>query len=334
VSPHRLVRSAALLAVGSLPIALFATTAAAFDGPTIEARGGLGLGAMLSDAQREQGFKGGMVPSLYPALRVSEMVAAELALSSWFFPRDGGAGRASLFGGGVRVDPRLTDWLSFFVDGHAGVALTGPANRFMADMGTGFEVWLRHNLAVGPFVRYGQVVDDGPDPRFWAAGLFATMTLASAADEPPSLGPSDSDREQRQREWERTRNQSPRLRDRDRDGVVDERDICPDEPQGRNGDPNMLGCPRPQPSSTRPTPSILAAPEPDMDGDGVPDADDKCPRRAFGPNPDPLELGCPLSDRDQDGVPDLYDACPNKAGAADSRPKMNGCPTGRERRRR
>lgn len=299
----------------------------AIDELTLEARGGVGMSGMITAAQREQGFRSGFVPDLRPALRVADAFAVELAVSSWFFPRDQGTGRATMFGGGLRYDPRLTSWLSWFADGHGGVALTGPANRFMADAGTGFEIWISRGLAVGPYVRYGHVVDAGPDPRFWAAGLCATMTWSSGSDEPPSLGPSDPDRDERQREWQRSRQrelQSPRYRDRDRDGVVDERDICPDERQGRNPDPNMLGCPRT--GGIAPA-SISSAPaDRDRDGDGVPDRDDKCPDRSFGQNPDPLAMGCPLADRDRDGIPDLNDACPTRAGVADTREKANGCP--------
>src|SRR6185436_7535330 len=130
-------------------------------------------------AQRDAGYKTGFVPDLRPALRVSDWVAVELALASWFFPRDaGGTGRATQLGAGLRFDPRLTHWMSWFLDGHGGLALTGPANRLMVDAGTGVELWFQSNMAVGPFVRYGQVVDTtGPDPRFWAAGVFATMSF-------------------------------------------------------------------------------------------------------------------------------------------------------------
>jgi len=297
------------------------TPAAAFDGPSLEARGALGVGSMLSSPQREQGFRTGYVPDLHPGLRVSDTFVAELAAASWFFPRDSGTGRATMFGAGLRFDPRLTSWLTWFLDGHGGLALTGGANRFMVDAGTGLDVWIMRNLALGPFVRYGQVMDGGPDPRFWAAGLGATMTWAAGTDEPPSLGERDPDREARQREWERDRRDGTLRsthKDRDGDGVVDDRDICPDEPPGSNPDPNMAGCPR-QVSNRSASSS-----EPDRDGDGVPDKDDKCPRTPFGNTPDPLAFGCPLADKDRDGVPDLTDACPNQAGSTNAK----GCPAG------
>ncbi|HXU82997.1 MAG TPA: OmpA family protein [Polyangia bacterium] len=299
--------------------------ALAFDGPAIEARGALGVSNMLSSAQRDRGYKTGFVPDLRPALRLGDTVAAELVLASWFFPNNnGGSGRATLLGAGARFDPRVTSWLTWFVDAHGGLAMTGANNRFMLDGGTGVDVWLMRNVAVGPFVRYGQVLDSGPDPRFWAIGVGATMTLESGRDEPPALGGNDPERDERQREWERNRQrqrQSPRERDRDGDGIVDAQDICPDEKPGPRPDPNMQGCPLPVNKQADAAPAAG-----DRDGDGVPDRDDKCPGTPFGANPDPMAMGCPLADRDHDGVPDLYDACPNKAGSPDSNSKKNGCP--------
>jgi outer membrane protein OmpA-like peptidoglycan-associated protein len=326
----RLARS---LNIVFIAVAGLAPPAAAFDGPAIEARAGAGVSGMLTSAQRDQGFRTGFVPGLRPALRVDEAFAAEMELASWFFPRDAGTGRATLFGAGLRWDPSVTSWLSWFLDGHGGLALTGQNNRLMVDAGTGVEIWLTRTLAVGPFLRYGQIVDGGgPDPRFWTVGLGATVTWSgSSSDEPPSLGggPHDHQRDERQKEWERTRQadrQSPAQRDRDGDGIVDERDICPDERPGPNPDPTMPGCPRQEPKRAEVRPPESARPaDGDRDGDGVPDSEDKCPERGFGQYPDPLSLGCPLADRDQDGVPDVYDACPGQPGIPDSRAKSNGC---------
>jgi hypothetical protein len=286
----------------------------------VEARGGFGFGSMLSQWQRDQGYQSGFVPDLRPGLRLDSSIAAELAFQSWFFPRsNGGTGRATLFGAGGRWDPRLRSWLTWFLDGHAGIALTGPVNRFMFDVGTGFDIWIARHLAVGPFLRYAQVVGKGVDPQFWAGGIGVTMTWASS-DELSAM-----DRAERQRTWERER-QSPARRDRDHDGVADEADICPDEPVGSRPDPNMLGCPR---QEQRPAKRLAARAIPaDVDADGVPDREDQCPDRPFGKYPDPLSLGCPLPDRDHDGVPDALDACPNKRGQPSPKERRNGCASG------
>jgi outer membrane protein OmpA-like peptidoglycan-associated protein len=89
--------------------------------------------------------------------------------------------------------------------------------------------------------------------------------------------------------------------DTDGDGIPDDIDRCPLDPEDKDGFQDEDGCP-----------------DPDNDGDGIVDAMDACPN-----NPGPLEnRGCPILDRDGDGVPDWEDKCPDVAG-----PKENGgCP--------
>jgi OmpA-OmpF porin, OOP family len=134
--------------------------------------------------------------------------------------------------------------------------------------------------------------------------------------------------------------------DRDGDGIPDNVDKCPDEPENYNGYQDADGCPD----------------DPDTDGDGIPDSKDQCvliPEDKDGyqdsdgcPDPDndldtvPDEKdkdpitgkscandpedpdgfedvdGCPDLDNDKDGVPDLEDQCPNEPGPADN----HGCP--------
>ncbi len=90
-------------------------------------------------------------------------------------------------------------------------------------------------------------------------------------------------------------------RDTDGDGIPDDIDRCPLEPEDKDGFQDEDGCP-----------------DPDNDNDGIVDAMDACPN-----NPGPLENhGCPILDRDGDGVPDSEDRCPDVPG-----PKENqGCP--------
>jgi len=83
--------------------------------------------------------------------------------------------------------------------------------------------------------------------------------------------------------------------DKDNDGVVDEKDECPDVP----GEVALAGCP-------------------DKDKDGIADKNDKCPDV-----PGTAKYnGCPIPDTDGDGINDDEDRCPQMAGVA----KYNGCP--------
>jgi len=92
-----------------------------------------------------------------------------------------------------------------------------------------------------------------------------------------------------------------KVQDTDGDGIPDDIDRCPLDPEDKDGFQDEDGCP-----------------DPDNDGDGIVDAMDACPNNAG-----PLEnRGCPVLDRDGDGVPDDRDRCPEQAGRAE----LQGCP--------
>ena len=80
----------------------------------------------------------------------------------------------------------------------------------------------------------------------------------------------------------------PTALDTDNDGVIDEKDKCPNTPKGVAVDSS--GCPL------------------DSDNDGVPDYKDKCPDTPSGVSVN--NSGCPL-DTDKDGVFDYKDRCPD-----------------------
>jgi len=89
--------------------------------------------------------------------------------------------------------------------------------------------------------------------------------------------------------------------DRDHDGIVDKSDLCPAEPEDRDGFMDTDGCP-----------------DFDNDNDSVADTLDKCPNTA-GPV---ANGGCPIEDRDGDKIKDVDDLCPDVPGL----PEFFGCP--------
>ncbi|WP_204355041.1 OmpA family protein [Bradymonas sediminis] len=93
--------------------------------------------------------------------------------------------------------------------------------------------------------------------------------------------------------------------DRDGDGIADDVDQCPDEPEDFDGFEDEDGCP-----------------DPDNDGDGIPDVDDACPNVA-GNKPGE---GCPHFDTDFDGIADINDQCPNEPEDFDGFEDEDGCP--------
>jgi outer membrane protein OmpA-like peptidoglycan-associated protein len=93
--------------------------------------------------------------------------------------------------------------------------------------------------------------------------------------------------------------------DKDGDGILDDVDQCPEQPEDLDGFEDEDGCP-----------------DPDNDQDGVFDTEDLCPN-----TPGPVEnQGCPVEDRDGDGIPDSADACPDEPEDKDGDRDTDGCP--------
>jgi len=98
--------------------------------------------------------------------------------------------------------------------------------------------------------------------------------------------------------------------DSDHDGIPDDQDACPNDPEDHKGNDPNDGCPEPA----------------DRDGDGIPDQYDKCPDVPEDKDGIDDQDGCPEDDADQDGIPDTSDACPREPGQPSPDPKKNGCP--------
>ncbi len=130
----------------------------------------------------------------------------------------------------------------------------------------------------------------------------------------------------------------PSIGDRDGDGIKDDVDKCPDEPEDFDDFEDEDGCPDPDndkdgildkddqcpnepgPIENHGCPVKVKPPEPepDRDHDGIPDKDDECPEI-----PGPKENGgCPYLDSDGDGILDKDDQCPHEWGPKEN----NGCP--------
>ncbi len=100
----------------------------------------------------------------------------------------------------------------------------------------------------------------------------------------------------------------PLIGDRDGDGIKDDVDQCPDNPEDFDDFEDRDGCP-----------------EPDNDHDGFLDPDDRCPNE---PGPGTKD-GCPVRkalDRDGDGINDDKDQCPDNPEDADGFADKDGCP--------
>ncbi|HEX7700757.1 MAG TPA: OmpA family protein [Kofleriaceae bacterium] len=97
--------------------------------------------------------------------------------------------------------------------------------------------------------------------------------------------------------------------DRDGDGIKDNVDKCPDDPEDKDGFEDEDGCP-----------------DLDNDKDGIPDKTDKCPNEPEDKDGFQDEDGCPDPDNDGDGLFDKVDQCPNDAEDKDGFQDDDGCP--------
>jgi OOP family OmpA-OmpF porin len=104
----------------------------------------------------------------------------------------------------------------------------------------------------------------------------------------------------------------PSIGDRDGDGIKDDVDKCPDDPEDRDGFQDEDGCP-----------------DPDNDQDGIKDKFDACPNDPETKNGIADDDGCPDGidgDRDHDGIPDSKDKCPDDPEDKDGFEDTDGCP--------
>ena len=101
----------------------------------------------------------------------------------------------------------------------------------------------------------------------------------------------------------------PTSNDRDGDGIPDDLDKCPNEPEDKDGFQDDDGCP-----------------DLDNDGDGIPDKLDKCPNEPEDKDGFQDEDGCPDPDNDGDGIPDIIDKCPNEPETFNNYQDADGCP--------
>jgi OOP family OmpA-OmpF porin len=104
----------------------------------------------------------------------------------------------------------------------------------------------------------------------------------------------------------------PSIGDRDRDGIKDDVDQCPDDPEDMDDYEDEDGCP-----------------DPDNDRDGIPDVVDECPLIPEDRDGDEDEDGCPegeAGDRDGDTILDANDQCPDDPEDRDGFQDTDGCP--------
>jgi outer membrane protein OmpA-like peptidoglycan-associated protein len=97
--------------------------------------------------------------------------------------------------------------------------------------------------------------------------------------------------------------------DADKDGIPDDADKCPNDPEDKDGFEDTDGCP-----------------DPDNDKDGIPDVKDRCPNDPEDKDGFQDSDGCPDPDNDKDKIPDVKDKCPDKPETYNGYQDDDGCP--------
>jgi outer membrane protein OmpA-like peptidoglycan-associated protein len=202
--------------------------------------------------------------------RAIQDLAVGAGLRLRLFPGTGGPVNAP--GGTIAGD--------LFLDAHFAYHNYRHEDHGGYNIGLGYELALAKRFNLGPYARFhhvflGEDTRDNPNYMMFAVGLQISVGAQMEPD------------------------------DADKDGIPDDQDKCPNEPEDKDGFEDEDGCP-----------------DADNDGDGVPDAEDKCPNESG----DPANQGCPTKDRDGDGIPDEFDQCPDEAEDKDGFEDEDGCP--------
>ena len=134
----------------------------------------------------------------------------------------------------------------------------------------------------------------------------------------------------------------PKPADSDGDGLPDDIDRCPQNPEDADGFEDNDGCPDPdndtdgipakddacidKPETVNDFQDDDGCPEADSDGDKIFDELDQCPAKAEDADGFEDSDGCPDPDNDKDGIPDKDDACPMKPETVNKHEDDDGCP--------
>jgi outer membrane protein OmpA-like peptidoglycan-associated protein len=180
-----------------------------------------------------------------------------------------------------------------WVDGVIGGGLTGSSLRPMFEGGVGYGFYLSERTAIGPVLRYLQVLQSDAElaPSDARIGLVGVrLSFNDAPEIPPEKRP-------------------PPPPDRDGDGIADAADACIDLAEDFDDFRDDDGCP-----------------EPDNDQDGVPDAADGCPNISEDFDGFRDDDGCLDDDNDDDGIADELDKCPLEPETLNGVDDEDGCP--------
>jgi outer membrane protein OmpA-like peptidoglycan-associated protein len=213
---------------------------------------------------------------------------------------------------------RVVHWLALAAEATGLVPLVGARPDFTADLLGGVQIFPARELTVSLGGGAGIVPTADRRDLFrvfagvsWTPIVGDRGVLVSSADRDHDGIPDGADLcpdEPEDRDGFDDDDGCPDL-DNDQDGIPDRLDRCPNEPEDRDGFADDDGCP-----------------ENDNDGDGIIDVQDHCPNEPEDRDGFADDDGCPDEDNDGDGIPDRLDRCPNEPETRNGVDDDDGCP--------
>lgn len=209
--------------------------------------------------------------------------------------------------GGLGFKIGFTPWTGLRIDGRVLVPWTAldpviPRGNHAEFSGPDYE------LTAGLYINFGEI----EKVHIYSHSEVVTEKVAPARKDSDGDGiPDDLDRcpnDPEDRDGFEDQDGCPDL-DNDKDGIPDALDKCPNDPEDKDGFQDQDGCP-----------------DYDNDNDGIPDAMDKCPNDPEDKDGFQDDDGCPDPDNDNDGIPDIRDKCPNQAETFNGYQDDDGCP--------
>jgi outer membrane protein OmpA-like peptidoglycan-associated protein len=202
-----------------------------------------------------------------------------------------------------------TIWGNLWIDAHINYDNYLYEHHGGYNIGLGYEFAIAKDFNMGPYVRFHHVP--------WGDGLnFQMLSIGLAISLGGKFRPDDQDG----------------------DGLNDDVDECPTEPEDKDGFEDEDGCP----DTDNDEDGVLdvddecpdlagvaelnGCPDYDIDGDGIKNDDDQCPEEAEDKDEFEDEDGCPDPDNDGDGVLDGDDQCPTEVEDKDGFEDEDGCP--------
>ena len=269
---------AAVLPVWAAPVAALADAAQALRKTVVSVEAPVAI--PLSEPLRDR-FGAGTMPAISASLPVGRWTLLGLRLRGGFLsngaPPSDRAIRDPAMGGlmvlsatgrfrplaGRQPDSRAT---GLWIEMGAGPGLTGRLVRAVGEAAIGWN-FRRGGWIFGPSARYLHVVQpssalDSADGQLALLGV--EIVMHDSRRPAPIVVPVA------------VVVAKPKVLDRDGDGIPDDLDKCPDEPEDKDGFEDEDGCP-----------------DPDNDKDGIPDVLDKCPNEPETVNGVDDEDGCP-----------------------------------------